>query len=168
MDPLDNRLLVLTLASQKTWNSSSKIITTCNFKNDLHDICSKQKSQKTAYTYIHTHVQTPADSEQRTELHNGHSRSHSFIAGNEAPVQQQQQQNAPRERCMLVHHSNIEIDSNDSLFFLRKNRESKTMFSIVSRAVQLTFFLVYIICISFLHFFSIISRSMTAGESYIH
>ena len=27
---------------------------------------------------------------------------------------------------MLIHHSNIEIDSNDSLFFLRKTRESKT------------------------------------------
>ena len=57
-------------------------------------------------------------------LHNGHSRSQSFIAGNEA-LQQQQPQNAPRARCMLVHQSNIEIDSNDSLFFLRKNRESK-------------------------------------------
>ena len=58
-------------------------------------------------------------------LHNGHSRSQSFIAGNEASVQQQQPQTAPRALCMLVHHSNIEIDSNDSLFFLRKNRELK-------------------------------------------
>ena len=48
--PLDNGLLVLTLASQKIWNASSEIIKTCNFRNDLHDICSKQKSQKTAYT----------------------------------------------------------------------------------------------------------------------
>ena len=38
VDPLDNGLLVLTLASQKTWNASSEIITTCNFRNDLHDI----------------------------------------------------------------------------------------------------------------------------------
>ena len=91
----------------------------------------------------HTHVQTPAHSEQREQsetltlayllddwfevgpnLH-GHSRSQSFIAGNEASVQQQRPQNAPRARCMLVHHSNIEIDSDDSLYFLRKNRESK-------------------------------------------
>ena len=43
VDPLDNGLIVLTLASQKTWNASSEIITTCNFRNDLHDICSKQK-----------------------------------------------------------------------------------------------------------------------------
>ena len=91
----------------------------------------------------HTHVQTlaavtsePSETpalayllddwfEVAPNLHNGHSRSQSFIAGNEASVQQQQQQNAPRAWCMLVHHSNIEIDSNDSLFFLRKNRESK-------------------------------------------
>ena len=26
---------------------------------------------------------------------------------------------------MLVHHGNIEIDSNNSLFLIRKNRESK-------------------------------------------
>ena len=58
-------------------------------------------------------------------LHNGHSRSQSFIAGNKASVQQQQLQIALREPCMFVHHSNIEIDSNDSLFFLRKTRESK-------------------------------------------
>ena len=60
-------------------------------------------------------------------LHNGHSRSQCFIAGNEASVQQQQPQNAPRERCMLVHHGNIEIDSNDSVFFLRKTRSQKSM-----------------------------------------
>ena len=60
VDPLDNGLLVLTLASQKTWNASSEIITTCNFRNDLHDICKNSRKQ-------HTHVQTPADSEQRTE-----------------------------------------------------------------------------------------------------
>ena len=40
-------------------------------------------------------------------------------------MQQQQPQTAIRARCMLVHRSNIEIDSNDSLFFLRKTRESK-------------------------------------------
>ena len=38
-----------------------------------------------------------------------------LLAGNEASVQQQQPQNASRSRCMLVHHSNMEIDSNDSL-----------------------------------------------------
>ena len=92
-------------------------------------------------------TQTPADSEQQTVKNRqtlapayvihigrldrsrpeppGHSRSQSFIARNGASVQQQQPQNAPRARCMLVHHSNIEIDSNDSLFFLRKTRESK-------------------------------------------
>ena len=58
VDPLDNGLLVLTLASQKTWNASSEIIATCNFGNDLHDICSKQKSQKTAYTYMYKLQQT--------------------------------------------------------------------------------------------------------------
>ena len=57
--------------------------------------------------------------------HNGHSHSLSFIVGNEATAQQQQPQTALRARCMLVHHSNIEIDSNDSLFFLWKTHESK-------------------------------------------
>ena len=132
VDPLDNGLLVLTLASQKTWNASSEIITACNFRNDLHDICSKQKSQKTAYTCTNSSRQWTANRVKLQHWHVGRlARSRpeppkSFIAGNEASVQQQQPQNAPRARCILVHHGNIEIHSNDSPFFLRKNRESKT------------------------------------------
>ena len=139
MDPLDNGLLVLTLASQKTWNASSEIITTCNIGNDLHDICSKQKSQETAYTYMYKLQQTVNGEQSETPALHWHigrlvrsrpeppqwpPHSQSFIAENEASVQQQQPQNAPHAWCMLVHHSNIEIDSNDSLFFLSKNRES--------------------------------------------
>ena len=37
---------------------------------------------------------------------------------------------------MLVHHSNIEIDSNDSLFFLRKTRESKI--KVIKDSIELT------------------------------
>ena len=140
MDPLDNGLLVLTLASQKTWNASSEVITACNFRNDLHDICSKQKFQKTAYTCTDSSTEQTVNSANKVKLQHWYigrlvrSRPEpaqwrlsfpELHSGNEASVQQQQPQNAPCARCMLVHHSNIEIDSNDSLFFLRKNRESK-------------------------------------------
>ena len=43
VDPLDHGLLVLTLASQNTWNAPSEIIPTWNLRNDLHYICPKLK-----------------------------------------------------------------------------------------------------------------------------
>ena len=72
VDPLDDGLLMLTLASQKTWNASSEIITTCNFRNDLHDICSKQKSQKTAYIYMYKLQQTLNSEQSETPSSSEH------------------------------------------------------------------------------------------------
>ena len=85
----------------------------------LQQTVNSEQSETPALAYWTTGSKSPPTSTMATLV------SRASLLGTGASVQQQQPQNAPHTWCMLVHYSNTEINSNDSLFFLRKNRESK-------------------------------------------